>query len=151
MADRVPQLLRSTIQHDNAFLTLDMMNPDVYRDGKLLLPRGSVHLFRSKFLWQDVCHDKLRIANFCSYPVETSISLDFAADYADIFQVRGTKRARTGELLPTVVEEDCVVLSYQGLDERLRRTRLRFSPTPLRITRSSVRFAVTLEPKKRLQ
>jgi glycogen debranching enzyme len=148
MADKIPQLLRSTIQDDNAFLTLDMMNPDVYRDGKLLLSRGSIHLFRSKFLWRDVCYDKLRLANFCSYPVETSISLDFAADYADIFQVRGTKRARFGEMLPAVVEGDCVVLSYQGLDERLRRTRLQFSPAPVRITQNFVRFAVTLDPKE---
>jgi glycogen debranching enzyme len=148
MADKVPQLLRSTIQDDNAFLTLDMMNSDAYRDGQLLLPRGSVHLFRSKFLWQDVCYDKLRLANFCCNPIETSISLDFAADYADIFQVRGTKRTRTGKVLPAVLEDDCVVLSYQGLDERLRRTRLWFSPTPLRITRSSARFAVTLAPKE---
>ena len=148
MADKVPQLLRSTIQDDNAFLTLDMMNPDVYRDGRLLLPRGSFHLFRSKFLWQDVCYDKLRLSNFWSAVVETSISLDFAADYADIFQVRGTKRTRTGEVLPAVVENDGVVLSYLGLDGRLRRTRLQFSPPPTRITQSSVRFAVTLEPKE---
>jgi glycogen debranching enzyme len=148
MADKVPQLLRSTIQDDNAFLTLDMMNPDLYKDGKLLLSRGSVHLFRSKFLWQDVCYDKLRLANFSSYPVESSISLDFAADYADIFQVRGTKRSRTGEVFPAMVEDDCVVLSYQGLDERLRSTRLQFSPIPSRITGSSVRFAVILEPKE---
>jgi glycogen debranching enzyme len=148
MADKVPQLLRSTIQDDNAFLTLDMMNPDVYRDGKLLLPRGSVHLFRSKFLWRDVCYDKLRLANFCSYRVDTSISLDFAADYADIFQVRGTKRARIGEMLPVVVKDDCVVLSYRGLDGRLRRTRLQFSPAPARITRNSVQFLVTLDPKE---
>jgi glycogen debranching enzyme len=148
LGDKVPQLLRSTIQNDNAFLTVDMMNPDVYRGGALLLPRGSVHLFRSKFLWHDVCYDKLRVANFCSYPVETSISLDFAADYADIFQVRGSKRERMGELFPPRVEDDCVVHSYQGLDGRLRSTRLRFSPRPAHITQSSVQFAIKLEPKE---
>ena len=96
MGDKVPQLLRSTIQDDNSFLTLDMMNPDVYRDASLLLPRGSVHLFRSKFLWRDVCYDRLRLANFSMYPVETLVSVEFFADYADIFQVRGTKRQRAG-------------------------------------------------------
>ena len=100
MGEKVPQLLRSTIQDDNAFLTLDMMNTDVYHEGSLSLPRGSVHLFRSKFLWQDVCYDKLRLANFSMHPVETSVSFDFAADYADIFQVRGSKRERTGEVRP---------------------------------------------------
>ena len=80
MGDKIPQLLRSTVQNDNAFLTLDMMNPDVYRDGRVFVPRGAVHLFRSKFLWQDICYDKLRLANFHSAPIETSITLEFAAD-----------------------------------------------------------------------
>ena len=148
LGDKIPQLLRSTIQHDNAFLTLDMMNPDVYKGGRLIVPRGSVHLFRSKFLWQDVCYDKLRLANFCSYPIETSISLEFAADYADIFQVRGTKREVTGDLLPAVIEDDCVVLSYQGLDGQLRSTRLQFSPVPAQLSQNSVSFAAGLEPKQ---
>jgi glycogen debranching enzyme len=148
MGDKMPQLLRSTVQSDNAFLTLDMMNPDVYRDGTLLLPRGAVHLFRSKFLWQDVCYDKLRLANFHSYPIETSISLEFAADYADIFQVRGTKRDRMGERLPAIVEDDRVVLSYRGLDGILRRTRLEFSPVPEKLSERSIRFRVALDPKE---
>lgn len=148
MGEKVLQLLRSTIQDDNAFLTLDMMNTDAYHEGSLSLPRGSVHLFRSKFLWQDVCYDKLRLANFSMHLVETSVSFDFAADYADIFQVRGSKRERTGEVRPAVVEDDCVVLSYRGLDGELRCTRLQFKPVPLRVSQNSVRFAVRLEPKE---
>jgi glycogen debranching enzyme len=148
MGEKMPQLLRSTVQSDNAFLTLDMMNPDVYRDGRLFVPRGSVHLFRSKFLWQDVCYDKLRLANFHSYPIETSISLEFAADYADIFQVRGTKREHIGEMLPANVEEDRVVLSYRGRDRKMRCTRLDFSPVPQRLSDRSVTFAVALNPKE---
>ncbi len=147
MGDKIPQLLRSTVQNDNAFLTLDMMNPDVYKDGRVLVPRGAVHLFRSKFLWQDVCYDKLRLANFHSIPIETSITLEFAADYADIFQVRGTKREHAGEILPPIIERDCVVLSYRGLDRRLRCTRLQFSPVPEHISDHSVSFKVALNPK----
>ena len=125
------------------------MNPDVYREGSLLVPRGSVHLFRSKFLWRHVCYDKLRLANFSTHSLETSVSFDFAADFVDIFQVRGSKRERTGDMRPAVVENDCVVLSYQGLDGELRGTRLQFSPVPHRISQNAVRFVVDLNPKKR--
>jgi glycogen debranching enzyme len=148
LGDKIPQLLRSTIQDDNAFLTLDMMNPDVYRDGSLLVPRGSVHLFRSKFLWQDVSYDKIRLANFSTQPLETSLSFDFAADFVDIFQVRGSKRERSGDMRPAVVENDCVVLSYEGLDRELRGTCLQFSPVPHRISQNAVRFVLRLEPKE---
>ena len=147
MGDRTPQILRSTIQDDNAFLTLDMMNPDIHGEGGLL-PRGSVHLFRSKFLWRDTCYEKLRLANFFSRSIETSVSLDFAADYADIFQVRGMKRRVAGEILPAVVEGDCVLLSYQGLDGELRSTRLQFSPRPTELSECSATFVVSLAPKQ---
>lgn len=147
MGHKLPQLLRSTIQHDNLFLTLDMMNPDIFAEGNLL-PRGSVHLFRSKFLWRDTCYDKLRIANFFSQSIETSVSLDFAADYADIFQVRGMRREIVGEMLPTIVEDSRVVLSYQGLDGHLRLTRLQFDPIPAHLSEHSVSFTVDLDPKE---
>ena len=148
MGEKAPQLLRSTIQDDNALLTLDMMNPDVYRGGTLLLPRGSVHLFRSKFLWHDVLYDKLRLANFSMHRVEMQLSLEFAADFADIFQVRGTRRKETGVNLPAVVDTGRVLLSYRGLDDRLRRTQLRFSPSPTQMSEDSVDFEISLEPKE---
>jgi glycogen debranching enzyme len=148
MGDKMPQLLRSTIQNDNAFLTLDMMNPDVYGENGLILPRGSVHLFRSKFLWQSSSYDRLRLSNFSMSPVETFISLDFAADYADIFQVRGTKREKTGQLLSPIVNDDSVVLAYRGLDGRVRRTILQFSPFPERISENSAEFRISLQPKE---
>jgi glycogen debranching enzyme len=150
LGDKIPQLLRSTIQDDNAFLTLDMMNPDVYRDGSLLVPRGSLHLFRSKFLWQDVSYDRIRLANFGTSSLETSLSFDFAADFVDIFQVRGSKRDRSGVMRPAVVKNDCVVLSYEGLDGELRGTRLQFSPVPDRISQNAARFTVRLEPKEEI-
>jgi glycogen debranching enzyme len=147
LGDKVPQLLRSTIQSDNAFLTLDMMNPDLYAE-RVLLPRGSLHLFRSKFLWHGTCYDRFRLANFCSHAIQTTISLDFAADYVDIFQVRGTEREISGEILPPVVEDACVVLSYQGLDGILRFTRLQFDVAPTHLSDRSVIFQVGLRPKE---
>ena len=143
---KVPQLLRSTIQDDNVFLTLDLMNPDIYGDSGLL-PRGSVHLFRSKFIWQDCCYDSLRLANFFSQSIETTVSLHFAADFADIFQVRGAKRKVTGKVLPGIVESDRVILSYLGLDGILRSTRLQFSPAPTSLSEQSASFLISLEPK----
>jgi glycogen debranching enzyme len=147
MGEKVPQILRSTIQNDNAFLTLDMMNTDLYT-GTGLLPRGSVHLFRSKFLWRDTAYDRLRLANFFSGAIETTITLDFAADYSDIFQVRGTRRKATGELLPAVIEDDLVVLSYRGLDNLVRSTRMKFDPRPTQISEHSVSFNIALTPKQ---
>src|SRR5262249_19215289 len=83
-----PLFLSSTVKEDNALMTADLTNPDV-RDGELLtLPRGTLHLFRAKFLWQWVCYERLRVRNYGPAPVRTSFALHFAADFADIFEVR---------------------------------------------------------------
>jgi glycogen debranching enzyme len=144
----VPQLLRSTIHEDGSLFTIDMMNLDVYRDGRLILPRGLLHVFRSKFLWKDACYEKIRVANFGLTPFDVSISLSFGADYADVFQVRGIERAIVGDTLPPEVYDDEVALSYRGRDLELRRSQLKFSPAPSFLSRELATYLFTLAPRE---
>jgi glycogen debranching enzyme len=144
----VPQLLRSTIHEDGAFFTIDMMNPDIYGEGRLLLPRSAIHVFRSQFLWKDACYERIRVANFSLAPFDASISLQFVADYADIFQVRGMKRKGTGDILPPEVNNHEVVLSYRGKDRELRRSRLEFFPAPSHLSAELATYLFTLAPRE---
>lgn len=144
----IPQLLGSTIHEDGAFFTIDMMNPDVYRDGRIIVPRGSLHVFRSKFLWKDACYERIRVANLGLTPFDASISLRFSADYADIFQVRGIKRQGKGEILSPEVTDHEVVLSYRGQDRELRCSRLEFFPAPSRLTSELATCFFTLSPRE---
>ncbi len=41
-----PLLLSSTLQEDNAVLSVDLANPDIYRAGRMLLSRETLHLVR---------------------------------------------------------------------------------------------------------
>jgi glycogen debranching enzyme len=75
-------------------------------------------------------------------------ALRFDADFADIFEVRGTTRARRGRALPPEVTADAVVLGYEGLDGVVRRTRLTFDPAPRRLTATDAYFAVALGPQQ---
>src|SRR5687767_8481826 len=38
-----PLLLSSTVTDDNAMVTADLTNPDIYREGEVLLARDTVH------------------------------------------------------------------------------------------------------------
>src|SRR5439155_21667003 len=58
-----PLLLSSTVREDNAVLAVDATNPDVWRDGEIVIPRGTVHVFRSKILREKRCHERLGIHN----------------------------------------------------------------------------------------
>jgi glycogen debranching enzyme len=141
-----PLLLSSTIQENNALLAVDLTNPDHCGNGDVLLPRGSVHLFRSRLLWESVCYECVRIQSYCTEPIRLSLAWRFAADYADIFEVRGTKRAAHGRKLEAEVLDREVVLGYVGLDGVVRRTRLLFSAEPAQLGPTTARFDLELEP-----
>src|SRR6267142_4980836 len=51
-----PLLLSSTVRRDNVLLAVDLTNPDVYVDGTVTVPRGTLHIYQTKCLWDRVCY-----------------------------------------------------------------------------------------------
>ncbi len=141
-----PLLLSSTVREDNAVLAVDSTNPDVCRNGETVTPRGTLHIFRSKILWKRTCEERLRIHNYGRVAMDFSFSLEFEADFADIFELRGMTRERRGRRMETEIVHDGVVLAYEGLDGRPRRTRIVFDPPPTRLTESAATCQIRLEP-----
>src|SRR5688500_3962153 len=47
-----PLLLSAAARRDNLLIAADLTNPDVYLDGSVILPRGSLHIYRAKLIWQ---------------------------------------------------------------------------------------------------
>jgi glycogen debranching enzyme len=150
LGGKAPQILRSTIQVDNAFFTVDLMNLDSHQGNHVSVPRGALHLFRSMFLWKDVCYENGRLTNYSLNPVETSVSFEFEADFHDIFEVRGTKREKTGSLLAAHLEDDTVILHYEGRDNKRRRTFLQFDPIPTYLTDRKATFSVSLRQREEI-
>jgi glycogen debranching enzyme len=142
-----PLFLSSTIKEDNDLLVADLTNPDI-ASGEIAIPRGTLHILRIEFLWQGVCYQRLRVRNYGLTPVDVSLGMHFEADFVDIFEVRGMKRARRGDLLDPVTEENSIVLAYRGLDDVVRRTRIVFRPTPDKLTSSDARFQLSLGPNQ---
>jgi glycogen debranching enzyme len=141
-----PLLLSSTVREDNAVLAVDATNPDVWRDSEIMVPRGTIHVFRSKILWDKACYERLRIHNYGQVAVDFLLSVEFDADFADIFELRGMHRERHGRRLDPEITRGGLVLGYEGLDRRVRRTRIIFDPDPSRVTKSVVSWHIHLEP-----
>jgi len=131
-----PLLLGSNVRDDNALLAIDLTNPDIYRDDQLVLAKDTVHIVRTLFVWRDTAYQRLAVRNYGDHPIEVTLAFAFDSDFADLFEVRGLRRERRGMIGRSVVKRDRAILSYQGLDGRLRRTLLAFDPAP-----------ATLEPK----
>jgi glycogen debranching enzyme len=139
-----PLFLSSTVKEDNDVLAVDLTNPDVSGTARVAVPRGTLHLARTKFLWRGVCYERLRVRNYQPAPVAATFRLYFEADFADIFEVRGTRRAARGQRLAGAVRDGVVVLAYEGLDRAVRRTCVSFTPAPAALGPNEARFDVML-------
>lgn len=149
VAGKRPMLLSSTVEADNSLLAIDLTNPDVVgEDGGVEIPRSTLHVLRTAFLYAGSCYSRISIDNHGTAPVDIELSIDFDADFADIFEVRGLRRARRGERLEPLVERDVVVLGYRGLDGRERATRFRFRPAPRLLEQGRALFGIRLGPRE---
>ena len=146
LSNRQPLLLSSTISEDNTVFAADLTNPDVVReDGQVAVARGLLHVFRSRVLWNGTCLERVRVSNHALQAIDTTISLRFDSDFADIFEVRGTRRTRRGHRLPDAPAPDCV-LRYRGLDGSERRTRIQSVRPPDRLEHGLFVFTLSLDP-----
>ncbi|WP_137389440.1 amylo-alpha-1,6-glucosidase [Rhodoligotrophos defluvii] len=144
-----PMLLSSTLRDDNATLTCDLTNPDLFdAGGRLTLEHDLIHLRRSRFLWGATCFERLVVRNFDDQRRTVTVELTFDADFADLFEVRGAHRDKRGKHHPPDVGENQVVLSYTGLDGKRRATTLAFDPAPVRLTGNSASFVLDLGPQE---
>ncbi|MES2536304.1 MAG: amylo-alpha-1,6-glucosidase [Pseudomonadota bacterium] len=142
-----PMFLNSTVKDDNGLLTVELMNPDLHPEGKRFIPKGVIHVFRAKLLWNHACYEHIRVVNYGLESHRLSLGIEFGADYKDIFEVRGFQRTRRGEMLPPEVEENALLLGYRGLDHVVRKTRITFEPMPDSLTDCRADFAMDLPPK----
>ena len=145
---RRPLLLSSTISDDNRILAVDLTNPDVVREGHVLIPRGSLHVFRARLLWNGHSVERIRIANHSRHPIQTPLALHFDADFCDVFEVRGTRRERRGRRTGDEAGETSAQLRYEGLDGIERRTTVKWNRTPSRFDTGAVVFSIRLEPQE---
>jgi glycogen debranching enzyme len=145
-----PLHLNTTVRDDGSVLAVELMNPDVQRGDRIAVPKGSVHVLRRKLLRDGICHEQVRLANHGLEPVELTLELSFEADFADLFEVRGTPRQRRGVRRPPVVEAGALVFAYEGADGRARATCVRFDEPPTVIEPSGARYRVRLAPAEAL-
>ncbi|NDY41353.1 amylo-alpha-1,6-glucosidase [Dissulfurirhabdus thermomarina] len=142
--DRRPLLLYSTVKSDNTLLTVDLANPDFEVPGEGRIPQGAVHVFRSKVLHGGACIEHIRLHNYACCPVAFTLEVFFDADFADIFEVRGTERRARGRDLAPRVRRDTVIFGYRGRDGVVRRTWVTSDPAPTEAWAGGFRYRVRL-------
>src|SRR5215469_8691082 len=144
-----PLLLGFNLRDDNLVYTVDLTNPDVYKNNRVALEKSTLHLVRTTFLWQSTAYQRLAITNQGDHAIAVRLSLGFANDFDDLFEVRGLTRERRGKMTAEV-GPDAVSLRYLGLDGVTRSTTLLFEPAPTQLTENVAEYHLMLAPKQRI-
>ena len=144
-----PMLLSSNIKNENEMLSVDLTNPDISNENDIVIPKGTLHISRSKFLQNGICHELIVLFNYGSHAYETELEITFDADFRDIFEVRGMERKQRGkQQIPKVVSKNNIILSYKGLDGIERQTNLHFDPAPVTAKENKVYYKIKIAPQK---
>lgn len=148
LGDKPLSLLTATVSQDNVFFTAHVTNRPLPPLGGRSIPEGVIHIKRTRFLWNERLYERLQCVNYGERDVSAPIKIGFAADFRDMFEVRGIKRKSRGSLLPTEKQDDHILLSYRGLDDVVRQSVIGFSLKPDTLSDSDAEFNLCLPRNK---
>ncbi|HEV2364255.1 MAG TPA: glycogen debranching N-terminal domain-containing protein [Caulobacteraceae bacterium] len=143
--------LSSALSPDGAVFTVHGANHALPPVGGTAAPRGILHVERKRCLYQMRLYERVRLTNYALEEVMAPLSFDYAADFRDMFEVRGIRRAARGADHEAQANGRHVVFGYRGLDGVERRSVLAFSEPPWRMGPHKAEFMFTLAPGQTLR
>ena len=128
VSGRDPVLLSSS--SERAYMShVDLTNPDLYEGDQVVVPQQTLNIRRIRAI-NGRLFERVRVKNYNAHAVSLDLEFSLAADFADIFEVRGMVPEDRGELDTPVVHERTVEFAYDGRDKVRRRTRIEFASAP---------------------
>jgi glycogen debranching enzyme len=144
-----PLLLSSAIKEANEIFSVDLTNEAIPQlDSKPPIPKGVIHISRNKFIRDGRLYETIGFRNYGNMACAFDASLNFHSDFRDIFEIRGMKREKRGEIFEVRhLGNDTLRIRYRGLDgiERITTIHLYNAPDSWEGQTSAV-FLLSLEP-----
>lgn len=126
--DRRPETL-SVRQHGATRATVTCANPMInISANEIVLPQRI--MVQEEVALDDCLRVRFQLQNFSRLNVPLMLAFEFAADFRDLFDIRGFPRARRGVERHPIVHGREIVLGYVGLDKALVETRISFDRDP---------------------
>jgi glycogen debranching enzyme len=126
-----PVLLSSAMESGH-HAVINATNPGLRADGDVMVPQETLNVRRTVLI-ADRLFYRVRVRSFRPEPVSTTVEVSLAADFADVFEVRGMQRRTSGRLLPPTHEGDRLRFSYVAADGQRRETLVELEPLPARV------------------
>jgi glycogen debranching enzyme len=150
VGERHPTRLSCTVSKDNAVFTVHSTNRAIPPVNGRGTPRGAIHIERRRTLQGERLYERVRCTNFGLDQVMLPLVIEYGADFRDMFEVRGVRRARRGLSLPPQLLGRYVLFAYEGLDDIVRLSSVAFSEPPWRMDEGRAEFMFTLSPGERI-
>ena len=130
---------------------VDSTNARLRRGSLEPIPQLSLSITRELMIASGRLYYLIGLRNFLREPVTTTVSVALAADFADMFELRGgVRRAARGHALAPKQRGRQLVLAYVGEDEEFRESIIELNPFPddldLEAGRANGRWRVALAP-----
>jgi glycogen debranching enzyme len=140
-----PLILSAQAAATNERLMIGLTNADLTAEPGVI-PRNTIYIDRTVSVQAPQLAQSFVITSYHDRPCELAFEIIVAADFRDVFEVRGMHRAQRGEILPDVRDGGRVRLAYRGLDHVVRVTDVCFDPPPLAVASHRAVYQVHLAP-----
>jgi len=124
---RPTSLLGASLSQDNVLFTTNLTNLPIQNLEGRDMAQGAIHIERVRLLWENRLYERVTISNYSQQDSTIALSLYFAADFRDMFEVRGSTRLKRGTVHEAETSAGSVVLRYEGLDKLVRVSAVSFS------------------------
>ncbi len=149
LGGRPTSLLGASLSQDNVLFTANLTNLPIKSAGGRDIPQGGIHIERMRLIWRDRLFERITLSNYSQEHSTVLLSLRFAADFRDMFEVRGSTRARRGTVHAAEMGENSVALRYEGLDRLVRKSVLSFSQVPDQLLENQADFYIAVTKRSR--
>jgi glycogen debranching enzyme len=110
---------------------VDATNPTLAQDDGLPVAQETLNLRRTFLLAAGCLYCRVELRNYCPRAVTAPLTLALAADFADVFEIRGVReRTARGQAMVPNARGSSVTFGYEGQDRVFRETRVDLDPPP---------------------
>ena len=143
-----PPVVLSTQVRSEYVSQVDLTVTSTHFGGVFQDPVNFLHLRREQLIDEHFV-ERLTLTNYLTRDIDYWVEYEFAADFADQFEVRGARRRERGTYFEPLLRDGGVVFCYQGRDGVLYRAEVFFpARAPDRIEAGRARFDFHLGPNE---
>lgn len=138
-------ILLSSEADENYSAKILLTNPHMEENGELILWRESVEIERSRFIFDDVLYETIKVKNYFPKNVQFDLSVHMDVDFADMFIVRGFQNGDVGKRTGQQIKDQTLTFYYEGADVN-RETKVSWDRSAKSITEDGdVEFTFSLD------